>query len=222
MMENQLRMAKPGPDRDLDIEPGLVLPLTPRRLRTRPTEPKTPVRWTTASLLLTDIVGSCGIWEREPEAMEDAIASHDGAVARVVERFRGRLIKARGEGDSSFTIFQSATAAVHAAVELQQQLSEVVWSTTEPIRVRVAVSTGDIVDRAGELLGLEISRAARIRALARGGEILLGAATAAMVADSVPVGTELISLGERELRGLRRPERVFELRGAGTSAGHPA
>ena len=222
MIENQLRMAKPGPDRSLETEAGRVLPLTPRRARNRPAEPKTPVRWTTASLLLTDIVGSCGIWEREPDAMEDSLVSHDRAVTRIVERFCGRLIKARGEGDSSFTIFQSATAAVHAAVELQQQLSEIIWSTKEPLLVRVAVSTGDIVDRAGELLGLEISRAARIRALARGGEILLGAATAAMVADSVPAGTELIELGERELRGLRRPERVFELRGAGGHAGQPA
>jgi hypothetical protein len=35
-----------------------------------------------------------------------------------------------------------------------------------------------------------------------------------MVADAIPVGTELVDLGERELRGLRRPERVYALRRA--------
>jgi class 3 adenylate cyclase len=169
-------------------------------------------RRATATLLLTDIEGSCVLWERQPKEMAEALERHDRTVARVVSSHDGRLLKARGEGDSAFVVFEAATSAVNAAVELQQTITETSWSTAEPLRVRIGVSTGDVVDRDNDILGLAIARARRIRGLARGGEIVLGAATAAIVLDTVPDGAELVDLGLRELRGLRRPEHVFQLR----------
>jgi class 3 adenylate cyclase len=169
-------------------------------------------RRATATLLLTDIEGSCVLWERQPKEMADALEQHDRTVSDVVSSHDGRLLKARGEGDSAFVVFEAATSAVNAAVELQQTIANASWSTAEPLRVRIGVSTGDVVDRDNDILGLAIARARRIRGLARGGEIVLGAATAAIVLDTVPDGTELVDLGLRELRGLRRPEHVYQLR----------
>jgi RNA polymerase sigma factor (sigma-70 family) len=180
-----------------------------------------PEVYATATLLLTDIEGSSALWEREPRAMARAVAHHESVITQVVEEHNGRVLKTRGEGDSAFAIFHAARQAVDAAAALQDVLADQPWATTEPIRVRIAVSTGDVEHRDGDVFGLAIARAARIRALARGGDIVLSASTAALVADDVPDGTELVELGLRELRGMRRPEHVYGLRMSAT-VGSPA
>jgi hypothetical protein len=80
------------------------------------------------------------------------------------------------------------------------------------LRVRVALHTGEAHERAGDFFGPALNRAARLRSLARGGTIVLSQATAELVRERPPAGIELLELGRQPLRGLSRPENVFELR----------
>jgi predicted ATPase len=50
--------------------------------------------------------------------------------------------------------------------------------------------------------------------VARGGSTVMSQATAEIVHDRLPPGTGLVELGRQELRGISRPENVFELRGS--------
>src|SRR5918994_447357 len=148
-----------------------------------------------------------------------ALELHDRLIARTVGEHDGRLLKAKGEGDSTLSVFPRATDAVTAAAELHRILADADWPAgTEP-RVRMAVYTGEGHERDGDYFGPALNRAARLRSLARAGSALLSQATAEIVRDRLPPGTELVELGRRELRGLARPEHVFELRERSEAAG---
>ena len=161
---------------------------------------------------LTDIEGSSGLWEADPEAMAAALELHDELIARTAEEHAGRLLKTKGEGDATVTVFRRASDAVAAAVELQEALRGASWPGGLELRVRIALHTGEAHEREGDYFGPALNRAARLRALTRGGATVISQATAEIVHDRLPREVELVDLGRQQLRGLSRPERVFELR----------
>ena len=164
------------------------------------------------TFLLTDIEGSTAAWETDAEAMAVALARHDELVEQVVTSRGGRLIKTRGEGDATFSVFERPSAAAAAAIELQYAISHEQWNLLEPMRIRIALHTGEVELRDGDYFGRAVNRAARLRSLAAGGQILCSGATAELVIDSLPDDVVLADRGMRELRNLARPEHVFELR----------
>ncbi len=164
------------------------------------------------TFLLTDIEGSTAAWEADAGAMGVALARHDELVEQVVTSRGGRLIKTRGEGDATFSVFERPSAAAAAALELQDAITHEPWALREPMRVRVALHTGEAEFRDGDYFGRAVNRAARLRSLAAGGQILCSGATAELVIDSLPDDVALADLGTRQLRNLARPEHVFELR----------
>ncbi|BBY42410.1 hypothetical protein MCEL_07050 [Mycolicibacterium celeriflavum] len=164
------------------------------------------------TFLLTDIEGSTAAWEADPDAMALALARHDELVEQVVTSRGGRLVKTRGEGDATFSVFDRPSAASAAAIELQEAIRHEPWALQEPIRIRVALHTGEVELRDGDYFGRAVNRAARLRSLATGGQILCSGATAELVIDSLSDDVVLADLGMRQLRNLARPEHVFELR----------
>ena len=164
------------------------------------------------TFLLTDIEGSTAAWEADAAAMALALARHDELAEQVVTSRGGRLIKTRGEGDATFSVFERPSAAAAAAMELQDAITHEQWGLREPMRIRIALHTGEVELRDGDYFGRAVNRAARLRSLAVGGQILCSGATAELVIDSLPDDVVLADLGLRELRNLARPEHVFELR----------
>ena len=97
------------------------------------------------------------------------------------------------------------------------------WPDATPILVRMGVHTGEAVQRGRDYYGQTVNRAARVRTLAMGGQVLLTSASAALVAGDLPEGTELRFLRRELLRGTDRLEAIHELvdhRRAGTEGGH--
>ncbi len=164
------------------------------------------------TFLLTDIEGSTAAWEADADAMAVGLARHDELVEQVVTSRGGRLIKTRGEGDATFSVFDRPSGAAAAAIELQEAIVGEPWALRDPMRIRVALHTGEVELRDGDYFGRAVNRAARLRSLAEGGQILCSGATAELVIDSLPDDVVLVDLGMRELRNLARPEHVFELR----------
>ncbi|MGV0718368.1 BTAD domain-containing putative transcriptional regulator [Mycolicibacterium sp. XJ662] len=163
------------------------------------------------TFLLTDIEGSTAAWEADADAMAAALARHDEIVEQVVTSRGGRLIKTRGEGDATFSVFDRPSSAALAAIELQEAIRHEPWNLMEPMQIRVALHTGEVELRDGDYFGRAVNRAARLRSLACGGQILCSGATAELVIDSLPEDVVLADLGTRQLRNLARPEHVFEL-----------
>src|SRR5205807_9213745 len=85
------------------------------------------------------------------------------------------------------------------------------WPNATELRVRMVVHTGEALERDGDYYGPTLNRAARLRALARGGQTLLSQVSAELVRDQVPSSASLIDLGHHPLRDLARGERIFAL-----------
>lgn len=164
------------------------------------------------TFLLTDIEGSTAAWEADADAMGAALARHDELIEQVVTSRGGRLIKTRGEGDATFSVFDRPSAAAAGAIEMQEAIAHEPWALVNPLRIRVALHTGEVELRDGDYFGRAVNRAARLRSLASGGQILCSGATAELVIDSLSDDVVLADLGLRQLRNLPRPEHVFELR----------
>ena len=164
------------------------------------------------TFLLTDIEGSTAAWEADADAMAAALARHDEIVEQVVTFRGGRLIKTRGEGDATFSVFDRPSGAAAAAIELQEAIRREPWPLADPMRIRVALHTGEVEFRDGDYFGRAVNRAARLRSLATGGQILCSGATAELVIDTLADDVVLADLGTRQLKNLARPEHVFELR----------
>jgi DNA-binding SARP family transcriptional activator len=164
------------------------------------------------TFLLTDIEDSSGLWEADPEGMAAALELHDELIARTVDAHAGRLLKTKGEGDATVTAFRRASDAAAAAVDIQDVLGSASWPAGLELRVRIALHTGEAHERAGDYFGPALNRAARLRNLTRGGTTVVSQATAEIVQDRLPRQAELVDLGRHALRGLSRPEHVFELR----------
>jgi predicted ATPase len=75
----------------------------------------------------------------------------------------------------------------------------------------MGVHTGEASEERSGLVGYEVHRAARIGAVAHGGQILLSSATAALVEGALPTHVTLHDLGLHRLKDLGRPEALFQL-----------
>jgi len=189
------------------MDSGRDDPVRFRETSTRPPELPEGV----VTFLLTDIEGSTPLWETHTEAMSVAVARHEALVTEVVASHGGRLIKSRGEGDSTLSVFVRATDAVAAALALQQVLAGELWPEGIALPTRAALHSGEAELRDGDYYGQTLNRAARLRALAEGGHVLLSQGTAELVTDQLPAGTSLADVGKYRLKGLSRPEHVFAL-----------
>jgi predicted ATPase/class 3 adenylate cyclase len=163
------------------------------------------------TFLLTDIEASTRRWEQEPDAMREAMFEHDLLFQRAVEMHGGVVVKPRGEGDSGFSVFPRATEAVAAAVEFQRGVFTTNWPTDTPLRVRMALHTGEADLRSGDYYGSTVNRCARLRALAWGGQALMSLAAAQLVRENLPSGVSLRDLGQHRLKDLSWPEHVYQL-----------
>jgi len=176
----------------------------------RPAPPSLPAG--TVTFLLTDIEGSTALWEQTGEAFRQALAIHHTLLRREFRRNGGHEIKEAG--DSFLVAFTSASDALACAVACQRALAglEVVGATgRSPIRVRMALHTGDVALETGEYHGLVLHRASRMLSAAHGGQILCSEATAALLRRDLEPEVRLKDLGVYRLRDVEEPERLFQV-----------
>jgi predicted ATPase len=151
--------------------------------------------------------------------MQAALARHDELLRLAIEEHGGYVFKTIG--DAFCCAFWTATDALDAALEVQRTLFDEEWQETGPLRVRIALHTGAAEEREGDYFGPPVNRVARLLSAGHGGQVLLSLPTQELVRDQLPVGTSLMDLGERRLKDLFRPERVFQLLATGLPSEFP-
>jgi predicted ATPase/class 3 adenylate cyclase len=167
----------------------------------------------TVTFVFTDLEGSTRLWEEFPDAMREALARHDELLRSAITQHQGTVVKMTGDGVHA--VFSSASDALAAAAEAQRAISAERWDATGPLRIRIGVHSGEAELRDADYYGPAVNRAARLMAAARGGQILVSLATEELARDRLDDGLQFIDLGEHRLRDLARPERVFQVAGAG-------
>jgi predicted ATPase/class 3 adenylate cyclase len=173
----------------------------------------------TVTFLFTDIEGSTRLLRELGDSYRAVQDDHMRLMREAIAQGGGTEI--RTEGDSFFVVFPSATEAVRAVVTAQQSLAEHTWSHGEPLRVRMGLHTGEGRLGGDDYLGMDVNRAARIAAAAHGGQVLLSEATRALVAETLPDGVSLLSLGEHRLKDFDDPQPIHQLLIDGLAANFP-
>lgn len=159
------------------------------------------------TFVFTDIEGSTGRWERDPDGMRAALAAHAARTHAAVETHDGAIVKDTGDG--TFAAFATPRSAVAAAVDLQRRLTATDWPGHEPLRVRIGVHTGPAEPHHGDYHAPAVNRCARVMAAAHGGQVLVSDDTVAALAGGD--GLEFRDLGHHRLRDLERPLRLHQV-----------
>ncbi|MDQ3127045.1 MAG: helix-turn-helix transcriptional regulator [Chloroflexota bacterium] len=131
---------------------------------------------TRMTFMFTDIVGSTNLAEvLGDDAWEHLLRWHDDTLRRLVATGGGDIVNSTGDG--FFGAFESASKGVSAAIAIQRALRDHRAATGFAIAVRIGLHTADANRRADDYSGMGVHVAARVAALAGGGEILVTAET---------------------------------------------
>jgi predicted ATPase/class 3 adenylate cyclase len=164
----------------------------------------------TVTFLFTDIEGSTKLWEKSPRGMQVALIRHDAVLWEAIEGHGGFVFKT--VGDAFCAAFPTALGALEAALAAQRGLFSEAWGAEiGTLRARMALHTGATHERDGDYFGPPVNRVARLLSAGHGGQILLSSSTQELVRDHLPAATHLRYLGEKRLKDLSRPERIFQL-----------
>ena len=177
----------------------------------------------TVTFLLSDVEGSTPMWEADRDAAASAIARHYELLDAAIVLHGGVRPLEQGEGDSVVAVFTRVSDALGAALDMQRALSDEVWPGDRPLRVRMALHTGEARlrservprsggrDLEGNYAGPAIIRCARLRSIAHGGQIVVSDSAHDLLIDNPADGVSWRDLGLHRLKGLERLERVWQL-----------
>ncbi len=115
-------------------------------------------------------------------------------------------------GDAVLADFGSVVAAVDCAVSIQRQLAEGTAQVADGKRLqfRIGVNLGEVIVDRDDIYGDGVNIAARLEALAKPGGICISGRVYEQVENKLDVGFEY--LGEREVKNIRKPVRVYRWR----------
>jgi predicted ATPase/class 3 adenylate cyclase/DNA-binding CsgD family transcriptional regulator len=174
------------------------------------------------TFLFSDIEGSTRLVKALRERYPQVLAEYRRLVRAAVTAHGGHEVDTQGDG--FFAAFGGAWQAVTCALAVQRALAAHSWPTGAPVRVRIGVHTGEAVLTGQGYTGMAVHRAARICAVAGGGQVLVSQATQAVIADleEDDLGFALVDVGEYRLKDLDWPIRLYQLAAPGLDAARPA
>jgi adenylate cyclase len=165
-----------------------------------------------AAIVVADVVG----YSRLAGAEEDRTLSRLRALRSdlidpAVAIHNGRIVKRTGDG--LIAEFRSVVEAVRCAIAMQNGLIERNVGVADDRRIdfRIGIHLGDVVEEAdGDLMGDGVNIAARLEGACEPGAICLSEDAYRQVRDRVT--EEFVDLGERSLKNIARPVRIYEVR----------
>lgn len=169
-----------------------------------------PLPTGTVTFLRTDIQGSMTLARALGRGWDEVMERHHALLREAISTHGGHVV--RTEGDSVFAAFQEAGAALAAAVDGQRALAAGQWPDGVAVEVRMGLHSGEAHLAGDDYGGFDVNRAARVAAAGHGGQIVVSDPTQALVIDALPPDISLVSLGRYRLRGVPRPETLWQVR----------
>jgi adenylate cyclase len=165
-----------------------------------------------AAILMADVVGYSRLMGVDEAGTLTILRSRRTQILEpLITEHHGRVVKLMGDG---FLVeFASAVNAVECAIAVQKAMQAANWEVPEDRRLvlRVGINLGDVIVEGSDLYGDGINIAARIQALAAPGAVCVSGKVHAEVLGKLAIGFE--DLGEREVKNIARPVRVFQISG---------
>jgi pimeloyl-ACP methyl ester carboxylesterase/class 3 adenylate cyclase len=157
-----------------------------------------------STVLFTDIVESTRLAaEAGDRRWREILERHEDVVRRELERYRGRAVKTMGDG--FLATFDGPARAVRCAEAIRGELR------LDGVEIRAGLHTGEIEVMGEDVGGIAVHIAARVAAMAGGGETLVSSTVKDLVVGS---GIEFEDRGAHELKGVPGEWRVFAVTSA--------
>ncbi len=168
----------------------------------------------TVTFLFTDIQGSTELVGQLGDAYFGVLEDHRRLLREAVGDADGTELDCRG--DEFLFVFADAGQALETAVRAQHALAAHEWPKGTAVEVRMGLHSGEPAIQGSSYVGLDVHRVARIAFAGHGGQILLSARTRQLA------GVDARDLGEHSLKGLRAPERIYQVAAEGLREDFPA
>jgi len=161
----------------------------------------------TAIILFADIVDSTALTEKLGDAaFRDKARDLDGALRKIIREADGTPVEGKLLGDGVLSVFTSAKNAIEAAMGFGKAAESV------GLGLHVGIHAGDVIEEDGNVFGGAVNIAARVAAESAPGEVLVSQTVRELARTSAGVAFE--DAGERELKGVGEPVRVWRVRQA--------
>ena len=162
------------------------------------------------AILAADVAGYSRLMGADEEGTLNRLKEHRRElIDPKIAEHRGRIVKTTGDG--MLVEFASVVDAVKCAVEIQRAMRE--RETELPahqlIQFRVGVNVGDIIIDGDDIHGDGVNVAARLEALAEPGAICVSGGAWDQVRGKITVSAD--DLGEKRLKNIERPIRVYRI-----------
>ena len=165
-----------------------------------------------AAVLAADIVGYTRLMEQDTDGTVAAWhAAREDVIDPCIAEHAGRIVKHTGDG--FLAEFPSVQNAVKCAVTMQEGLA------AKPIDFRMGVNLGDIIDDGEDIHGEGVNIAARIESLAEPGGVCVSGDVHNQVRNRLELTFD--DLGDKEVKHVSRPVRVYAIRSLGGAASAP-
>ena len=168
-----------------------------------------------AAVLVADVAGYSRLMHENEEATHATFSTAMSSfVVPSIRRHAGRVVKTTGDG--FLAEFSSAVEAVRCALEFQEAVRREVMPlpSQERLLFRVGIDVGDVIVEKNDIYGDHVNIAARLEQLAKPGGILISADAHHYVHDRV--NCRYHDLGERQVKNIARPVRIFQILLAGS------
>ncbi len=169
-----------------------------------------------AAILAADVVGYSRLMEADEEATLGLLNICRKLIDERIDEHGGRVFGSAG--DSVIAEFSSPVEAVRCAVEIQQEIEarNANLPKDRRMRFRIGVNLGDVMVEGDNLFGDGVNVAARLEGLAKAG----GVSVSGTIFDHVrnKAGLEFEDLGERQVKNIDQPVRVYSITLEGEAA----
>ncbi len=173
-----------------------------------PSEPKRKL----AAIMFTDMVGYTALMQDKEARARELIQRHRDLMKPLVEKHDGKILQYVGDG--TFITFDSAIEAVNSAFEIQKELK-----SDPDMNLRIGIHVGDVVVEGDEVYGDGVNVASRLEPLAEPGGVCISGRVYDDIRNQEDIETEY--LGEKTLKNVDRPVKIYCLIGEGLRAAKP-
>ncbi|HMF25235.1 MAG TPA: adenylate/guanylate cyclase domain-containing protein, partial [Pseudolabrys sp.] len=166
-----------------------------------------------AAILAGDVAGYSRMMGADEEDTLSRLNAHRREFLEPkIAQHRGRIVKRTGDG--VLIEFASAVDAARCAVEIQDGMLErnIPVPQDKRIELRIGIHVGDVIIEDGDIFGDGVNIAARLEGIAHPGGICISDDAYRQVRGKLEANFE--DAGERELKNIARPVRVYQLQTA--------
>jgi adenylate cyclase len=163
-----------------------------------------------AAILSADVKSYSRLMSQDEETTVKTLKQHRLTISRLVSEHRGRVVDS--PGDNILAEFGSVVDAVKCAVKVQETLKDKNAEMPENRRMefRIGVNLGDVIEEEQRIYGDGVNIAARIESLAEAGGICISGTAFDHVESKL--GLEFEYLGEKSVKNIRKPVRVYRVK----------